>query len=193
MESGTHYDAHIPLLWYGWGIRQGKLNREVTMTDIAPTVAALLHIQMPSGMSDGDSGSDEIARQTIPSCDTIRIKKIRNSPISTAYEQTPVSSPRCPVADRFSHHRSGENTPEPLFHRRRSDYHGSFHRHEKTGNREKADDYQPATVTMAFPDSTKATAVMRLTARGQFRRENCLSLPSNSTSMTPPPLAALKN
>lgn len=43
------YDAHIPLLWYGWGIRQGKLNREVTMTDIAPTVAALLHIQMPSG------------------------------------------------------------------------------------------------------------------------------------------------
>jgi len=43
------YDAHIPLLWYGWGIRQGKTNKEVYMTDIAPTVAALLHIQMPSG------------------------------------------------------------------------------------------------------------------------------------------------
>jgi predicted AlkP superfamily pyrophosphatase or phosphodiesterase len=43
------YDAHIPLLWYGWGIKQGKLNRETYMTDIAPTVAALLHIQMPSG------------------------------------------------------------------------------------------------------------------------------------------------
>jgi len=43
------YDAHIPLLWYGWGIRQGKTNRETYMTDIAPTIAALLRIQMPSG------------------------------------------------------------------------------------------------------------------------------------------------
>lgn len=43
------YDSHIPLLWYGWGIKQGKLNRECYMTDIAPTLAALLHIQMPSG------------------------------------------------------------------------------------------------------------------------------------------------
>ncbi|HEY6064473.1 MAG TPA: alkaline phosphatase family protein, partial [Chitinophagaceae bacterium] len=43
------YDAHIPLVWYGWGIKPGKTNREVYMTDIAPTVAALLHIQMPSG------------------------------------------------------------------------------------------------------------------------------------------------
>ncbi|MFI5153638.1 MAG: alkaline phosphatase PafA [Chitinophagales bacterium] len=43
------YDAHIPLLWYGWNIKAGKSNREVHMTDIAPTLAALLHIQMPSG------------------------------------------------------------------------------------------------------------------------------------------------
>ena len=43
------YDAHIPLLWYGWGIKQGKTNRQINMTDIAPTLAALLHIQMPSG------------------------------------------------------------------------------------------------------------------------------------------------
>lgn len=43
------YDAHIPLLWYGWGIKKGKLNRETYMTDIAPTLAALLHIQEPSG------------------------------------------------------------------------------------------------------------------------------------------------
>lgn len=43
------YDAHIPLLWYGWGIRQGKLNRETYMTDVAPTIAALLQIQVPSG------------------------------------------------------------------------------------------------------------------------------------------------
>jgi hypothetical protein len=43
------YDAHIPLLWYGWGIKHGKTNRETYMTDIAATVAGLLHIQMPSG------------------------------------------------------------------------------------------------------------------------------------------------
>lgn len=43
------YDAHIPLLWYGWGIKKGVTHREVYMTDIAPTLAALLHVQMPSG------------------------------------------------------------------------------------------------------------------------------------------------
>jgi predicted AlkP superfamily pyrophosphatase or phosphodiesterase len=44
------YDAHIPLLWYGWGIKNGgKTNRETYMTDIAATLSAILHIQMPSG------------------------------------------------------------------------------------------------------------------------------------------------
>jgi predicted AlkP superfamily pyrophosphatase or phosphodiesterase len=47
------YDSHIPLLWYGWKIKPGKTNREVKMTDIASTVAAMLHIQMPNG-SVGD-------------------------------------------------------------------------------------------------------------------------------------------
>ncbi len=43
------YDAHIPLLWYGWGIKKGSTSREIYMTDISVTLAALLHIQMPSG------------------------------------------------------------------------------------------------------------------------------------------------
>ncbi len=43
------YDSHIPLLWYGWGIKHGKTNRETYMTDISATLAGLLHIQMPSG------------------------------------------------------------------------------------------------------------------------------------------------
>jgi len=43
------YDAHIPLVWYGWTISAGATDREIYMTDIAPTIAALLHIQMPSG------------------------------------------------------------------------------------------------------------------------------------------------
>ena len=43
------YDTRIPLVWYGWDIKPGKTNRTVHMTDIAPTVAALLKIQMPNG------------------------------------------------------------------------------------------------------------------------------------------------
>ena len=43
------YDAHIPLLFYGWNVKQGKTNRETYMTDIAATLAAMLQIQMPNG------------------------------------------------------------------------------------------------------------------------------------------------
>jgi hypothetical protein len=43
------YDTHIPLLWYGWGIPKGETHRRVNMTDIAATLSALLHIQMPNG------------------------------------------------------------------------------------------------------------------------------------------------
>jgi len=43
------YDSHIPLVWMGKGIKPGKTNRTIGMTDIAPTVAAMLQIQMPSG------------------------------------------------------------------------------------------------------------------------------------------------
>ena len=50
-EHGTwyNYDTHIPLVWYGWKINSGKSNREVYMTDVAPTIAAMLKIQMPNG------------------------------------------------------------------------------------------------------------------------------------------------
>lgn len=43
------YDTHIPLLWYGSGVAKGATYETVYMTDIAPTIAALLHIQMPNG------------------------------------------------------------------------------------------------------------------------------------------------
>jgi len=48
---GTLYnnDAHIPLLWYGNGIKKGAINTLNYMTDIAPTLTTLLGIQMPSG------------------------------------------------------------------------------------------------------------------------------------------------
>ncbi|CAN5531361.1 alkaline phosphatase family protein [soil metagenome] len=43
------YDAHIPLLFYGWNVKPGKTNRETYMTDISATIAAMLQIQMPNG------------------------------------------------------------------------------------------------------------------------------------------------
>lgn len=43
------YDAHIPLIFMGWGIQHGESDMPYNMTDIAPTVSALLKIQFPSG------------------------------------------------------------------------------------------------------------------------------------------------
>lgn len=43
------YDSHIPCVFYGWGVKQGQTNRETSMADIAPTIAAMLKIQMPNG------------------------------------------------------------------------------------------------------------------------------------------------
>ena len=44
-----NYDAHIPLLFFGNGIKKTTVYRETYMTDIAPTITTLLGIQMPSG------------------------------------------------------------------------------------------------------------------------------------------------
>lgn len=46
--SWNPYDVHIPLLWYGWGIKKGETSRTTHMTDIAATLAAILHIQAPN-------------------------------------------------------------------------------------------------------------------------------------------------
>lgn len=43
------YDAHIPLLFMGWGVKTGRTYEPTHMTDIAATLAALLRIQMPNG------------------------------------------------------------------------------------------------------------------------------------------------
>lgn len=43
------YDSHIPLVFMGWKVKPGKTNKTYYMSDIASTLAAMLHIQMPSG------------------------------------------------------------------------------------------------------------------------------------------------
>jgi len=42
-------DTHLPLVFMGWGIKQGKSNISHNMTDIAATISALLRIQEPNG------------------------------------------------------------------------------------------------------------------------------------------------
>lgn len=45
------YDTHVPLIFYGWNIRHGESMRPVYITDVAPTVSALLGIRYPNGAS----------------------------------------------------------------------------------------------------------------------------------------------
>jgi predicted AlkP superfamily pyrophosphatase or phosphodiesterase len=43
------YDNHVPLIFYGPGIRAGVRYEAVTVNDVAPTLAAILGIETPSG------------------------------------------------------------------------------------------------------------------------------------------------
>ncbi|MES2429070.1 MAG: alkaline phosphatase PafA [Bacteroidota bacterium] len=43
------YDTHIPMVFMGWGINHGTTVKQTYMTDIAPTISSLLHIQAPNG------------------------------------------------------------------------------------------------------------------------------------------------
>lgn len=47
--STYRYDTNVPLLWYGKGIKNETDFSEVKVSDIAPTLSAILDIQAPSG------------------------------------------------------------------------------------------------------------------------------------------------
>ncbi len=47
--SGYNYDSHVPILFYGKGIKKGSSKRKVSVTDIAPTLSNLLKISFPNG------------------------------------------------------------------------------------------------------------------------------------------------
>lgn len=46
--SGFNYDTHVPLVFYGNGIQQGETLQRYNITDIAPTISALLEISFPN-------------------------------------------------------------------------------------------------------------------------------------------------
>jgi len=55
-EGTTHgtpynYDAHIPLILMGSRIAPGEYDQQVALNDLAPTLATLLHIEIPAGSS----------------------------------------------------------------------------------------------------------------------------------------------
>ncbi|MCF0058236.1 alkaline phosphatase PafA [Dyadobacter sp. CY356] len=44
-----NYDTQVPFVLYGWGINKGETLRRTSVSDIASTIASLLHILPPSG------------------------------------------------------------------------------------------------------------------------------------------------
>jgi predicted AlkP superfamily pyrophosphatase or phosphodiesterase len=47
--SAYSYDTHVPIIFYGWGIKAGNSVDYHPITDIAPTLSVLLGIKFPSG------------------------------------------------------------------------------------------------------------------------------------------------
>ena len=47
--SAYTYDTHVPLIFYGKGIKSGNSVRHIDITDIAPTLSQILGIQPPNG------------------------------------------------------------------------------------------------------------------------------------------------
>ena len=47
--SGFKYDTHVPIVFYGWGIKAGQSANYATISDIAPTLAMLLKTRIPNG------------------------------------------------------------------------------------------------------------------------------------------------
>jgi predicted AlkP superfamily pyrophosphatase or phosphodiesterase len=53
-KNATHattysYDNHVPVIFLGPGIRPGEYDGSIAVNDIAPTLAAILHVETPSG------------------------------------------------------------------------------------------------------------------------------------------------
>jgi hypothetical protein len=43
------YDAHVPVIFMGSGIKAGRFDEEISVNDVAPTLATYLDIETPSG------------------------------------------------------------------------------------------------------------------------------------------------
>lgn len=50
--SPFNYDTNVPIMFFGWNVPHGSSSRKVSITDIAPTLSALLKIKYPNA-ADG--------------------------------------------------------------------------------------------------------------------------------------------
>jgi len=46
--SGYNYDTHVPLIWYGWEVKNTRIDEIIETTAIAPTIAWILKITSPN-------------------------------------------------------------------------------------------------------------------------------------------------
>ena len=49
--SAYSYDTHVPIIFYGAGIKNGYSHKDYNVRDIAPTLATLLRVEFPNGNS----------------------------------------------------------------------------------------------------------------------------------------------
>jgi hypothetical protein len=49
--TAYNYDTHVPLLWYGAGIKKGNIYRPIAITDIAASLVYFLELQRPASMT----------------------------------------------------------------------------------------------------------------------------------------------
>jgi predicted AlkP superfamily pyrophosphatase or phosphodiesterase len=47
--SPYSYDTHVPLIWWGYSVGHGMSDEELSITQIVPTLSALLKISVPAG------------------------------------------------------------------------------------------------------------------------------------------------
>jgi hypothetical protein len=45
------YDSQVPVVFYGFGVSPGSVSNAIAVTDLAPTLAGILHITAPSNSS----------------------------------------------------------------------------------------------------------------------------------------------
>lgn len=48
-STGYTYDTHVPMIFYGFGVKSGTSANYHAITDIAPTISTILKIKFPSG------------------------------------------------------------------------------------------------------------------------------------------------
>lgn len=60
-SAGWNYDTHVPILFYGHGIRPGNVLRRTSITDIAPTISMIVGMTMPNA-STGNVVTEALVR-----------------------------------------------------------------------------------------------------------------------------------